>query len=166
MSEKSQTCIPAQMLEQAKREREAGQMHRLEQRAAAVQPDDHLPKTNQITPAMHGWYTPQELADLPGLPGTEQGVRKRAKRESWESRRRPGSKAREYPIGALPAEAQRVLLRVELEYLLAIGAQESAAAADLDAEAAIARIDRLEALLQVFAADVAALKRMLGGSHD
>lgn len=165
MSEKSQTCTPSTLLEQAKREREAGQMRRLAQRAAAIQPDEHLPKTNQITPVIHGWYTPQELAGLPGLPGTEQGVRKRAKRDGWTSRRRPGSKAREYPIGVLPAEAQRDLLRIELEYLLTTGAQESATTTDLDAGAAIARIDRLEALLQVFAAELAALKRMLGSSH-
>lgn len=59
---------------------------------------------------MHKWFTPQELAGLSGLPGTERGIRKLAEREGWEGQRRLGTKAVEYSFAVLPAEAQAALL--------------------------------------------------------
>ncbi|WP_394353083.1 DNA-binding protein, partial [Metapseudomonas otitidis] len=37
---------------------------------------------------MRKWFTAKELAGLPGLPGTVQGVNLRAKREGWEAQLR------------------------------------------------------------------------------
>ncbi|WP_395505979.1 DNA-binding protein [Ectopseudomonas hydrolytica] len=59
---------------------------------------------------MRKWFTAQELAGLPGLPGTVQGVRLAAARESWEGQKRLGSKAIEYSFAVLPAETQTALV--------------------------------------------------------
>lgn len=59
---------------------------------------------------MHKWFTAPELAGLPGLPGTERGIKKLAEREGWEGQRRLGSKAIEYSFAVLPPEAQAALL--------------------------------------------------------
>lgn len=59
---------------------------------------------------MRKWFVAKELAGLPGLPGTERGVLKLAKREGWEGQRRLGSKAVEYSFAVLPKEAQAALL--------------------------------------------------------
>lgn len=56
-------------------------------------------------------YSAAELAGLPGMPGTARGVIKMAKREGWSSRRRDGSKAREYPESCLFTETQTELRR-------------------------------------------------------
>lgn len=58
-----------------------------------------------------GFYTAQELAGLPGLPGTERNVRALAKRHSWKGQRRLGSKAIEYAFDELPQETQTALTR-------------------------------------------------------
>lgn len=60
--------------------------------------------------ASRNWFTAQELAGLPGLPGTDRNVRLMAERQGWEGKRRQGSKAIEYTISVLPAEAQNALL--------------------------------------------------------
>lgn len=59
---------------------------------------------------MRNWYTCQELAGLPGLPGSVPGVRKLATREEWDSRKRAASKAVEYPFACLPTETQAALM--------------------------------------------------------
>ncbi|MFF3704865.1 DNA-binding protein [Pseudomonas qingdaonensis] len=59
---------------------------------------------------MRDWYTSQELAGLPGLPGSVPGIRKLAVRLSWECRKRTGSKAIEYPFTCLPTETQAALM--------------------------------------------------------
>ncbi|TBV12783.1 DNA-binding protein [Stutzerimonas kirkiae] len=59
---------------------------------------------------MRRWFTAQELAGLPGLPRTVQGVRLTAAREGWEGQRRLGSKAIEYSFAILPAETQAALV--------------------------------------------------------
>lgn len=59
---------------------------------------------------MRKWFTAQELAGLPGLPTTDRNVRLMAKREGWEGQGRLGSKAVEYSLAVLPAEAQAALL--------------------------------------------------------
>lgn len=58
------------------------------------------------------WHSAAELAamKLPGLPTVERALRRRAQNEGWESRKRNGrGGGSEYPISALPAEAQAVL---------------------------------------------------------
>ncbi|WP_165681772.1 DNA-binding protein, partial [Metapseudomonas otitidis] len=59
---------------------------------------------------MSQWFTPQELAGMAGMPGTERGVRKLADRSGWEGQRRLGSKAIEYSFAVLPAETQAALV--------------------------------------------------------
>ncbi|MCY1393859.1 Integrase core domain protein [compost metagenome] len=59
---------------------------------------------------MHKWFSAQELAGLPGMPGTERGIRKLVEREGWEGQRRLGSKAVEYAFAVLPPETQAALL--------------------------------------------------------
>ncbi|WP_447588703.1 Mu transposase C-terminal domain-containing protein [Aquipseudomonas campi] len=56
------------------------------------------------------WFTAQELAGLPGMPGTERAIQLRAKRECWEGQGRLGSKAIEYSFAVLPAETQTALV--------------------------------------------------------
>lgn len=52
------------------------------------------------------WFSPQELLQLPGMPTTVQGIRFKAKTESWESRKKEGSKGFEYHLGSLPPITQ------------------------------------------------------------
>ncbi|UCZ84428.1 Mu transposase C-terminal domain-containing protein [Pseudomonas sp. L5B5] len=59
---------------------------------------------------MRNWYSLQELAGLPGLPGTVPGIRKLAARLGWEGQKRTGSKALEYPFSCLPVETQAALM--------------------------------------------------------
>jgi putative transposase len=59
---------------------------------------------------MRNWYSAQELAGLPNMPGTVQGIRKLAQRECWEGQRRLGSKAMEYAFAVLPKETQTALI--------------------------------------------------------
>lgn len=58
------------------------------------------------------WFTAKELAGLQGLPGTQQNVTAKAKREGWESRKRSGQGGgREYAFSSLPVETQAALLK-------------------------------------------------------
>lgn len=55
-------------------------------------------------------YTAKELAGLPELPGTEQNVTAKAKRESWDKQKRSGRGGGwEYAITSLPAETRKAL---------------------------------------------------------
>lgn len=57
-------------------------------------------------------YGASQLAGVPGMPDTPQGVKARAKRENWPSRRRAGrGGGEEWPASALPIETQRELRR-------------------------------------------------------
>jgi len=60
---------------------------------------------------MKEWYSAAELVDLPGLPSSERRIRDRAQKYAWPSRSRQGKGGGlEYPLSALPAEAQAALL--------------------------------------------------------
>lgn len=54
-------------------------------------------------------FSATQLAGLPGMPGTERGVRKMAVREAWPKIKRSAGKGWEYPLSALPAETQAAL---------------------------------------------------------
>ncbi|ATL99523.1 integrase [Aeromonas sp. CA23] len=58
---------------------------------------------------MSTWYTAQALAGLVGMPAYPDGVRKKAEREEWQSRRREKGKGAEYHISSLPIETRRYL---------------------------------------------------------
>lgn len=65
---------------------------------------------------MKNWYTARELAGLPGMPGTVQGVNLRAKREGWESQKRIGSGGGyEYNFLVLPDETRNALLKAAVD---------------------------------------------------
>jgi putative transposase len=63
---------------------------------------------------MRKWFTAQELAGLPGVPGTARNVKAMADREGWEGQRRLGSKAIEYAFAVLPPETQAALLAAQV----------------------------------------------------
>ncbi|MCF6267797.1 MAG: Mu transposase C-terminal domain-containing protein [Desulfuromusa sp.] len=64
------------------------------------------------------WYSISELKGLPGLPGTTDGIRAKAKRENWQSRKRHGNGGGyEYHIDSLPAETKAALLDQAIESL-------------------------------------------------
>jgi putative transposase len=65
--------------------------------------------------SMRNWYTAQELAGLPGLPGTERAIQLRAKREQWQGQQRLGSKAMEYAFAVLPSATQAALLQAAVK---------------------------------------------------
>ena len=59
---------------------------------------------------MRNWYAASELAGLPGMPGTRQGVLSMAKRMGWASRKRQGrGGGREYALASLPEATQEAL---------------------------------------------------------
>ncbi|MHA5702687.1 DNA-binding protein, partial [Pseudomonas aeruginosa] len=63
---------------------------------------------------MSEWFSAQELAGLPGVPGTARNVKAMAERKSWSGRRRVGTKAIEYHVSALPKETRAALLNAAL----------------------------------------------------
>ncbi|MEX0732879.1 MAG: DDE-type integrase/transposase/recombinase [Aquisalimonadaceae bacterium] len=58
---------------------------------------------------MKEWFTAQELAALPGMPGTERGVRAWGNAGRIARRKRPKGKGWEYALASLPAEVQQHL---------------------------------------------------------
>ncbi len=59
---------------------------------------------------MKEWFTPSEIAGLPGMPKDRRNVRIVADRKKFEARERAAGKGVEYFIGSLPAETQAALL--------------------------------------------------------
>lgn len=57
-----------------------------------------------------GWYSAQELAGMPGMPGTDRGVNKAAQKNLWKSRTKERGKGAEYSICALPVETRSFIL--------------------------------------------------------
>lgn len=56
---------------------------------------------------MKDWFSPADLANLPGLPETTSAVIRKAKSEGWKWRKRSGrGGGREYHYSSLPAETQ------------------------------------------------------------
>lgn len=60
---------------------------------------------------MSEWFTAAELVGLPGLPGTDRGVRKAAARDEWRAQKRAAGKGQEYHISSLPPEAAAALVK-------------------------------------------------------
>lgn len=127
---------------------------------------------------MKEWFSASELAalKLPALPSAQQNIKLWAKRESWKTRKRSGAGGgSEYPISALPPEAQDALL----ERILKTSAPAKAAplppqnTADLkdyqrkvmDARAAILmEVDRLTALTSRISAVLAVVDASKNGT--
>lgn len=64
------------------------------------------------------WYPTSELTGLLGMPGTDNGVRAKARREAWQSQPRKGhGGGYEYHIDSLPAETKSALLDQAIESL-------------------------------------------------
>ena len=65
---------------------------------------------------MKSWFSPAELAGLPGLQNTKRGINKLLKTVAWESRPRAGrGGGREYSINALPEITRRYLFSQEAQ---------------------------------------------------
>lgn len=62
-----------------------------------------------------GWYSAQELAGLPGMPGTDRRVRARAKKNLWASRKMLRGKGLEYSLKSLPAETRNHILGLAID---------------------------------------------------
>lgn len=69
--------------------------------------------------AVKDWYTAQELAGLPGMPGSEYGVRKWVEKNLTASRTKARGKGLEYALKCLPAETQAHLVKVAVDAVLA-----------------------------------------------
>lgn len=66
------------------------------------------------------WLTAQELAGLPGLPGTDRNVRAMADREGWRRKAATGTRGWVYHISSIPAEAKsELVLRGQKEKIAA-----------------------------------------------
>jgi putative transposase len=61
-----------------------------------------------------GWFSAQELAGLPGMPGTDRGVKKSAEKNLWKSRSKERGKGIEYSLASFPEETQKHLLSLVL----------------------------------------------------
>ena len=64
---------------------------------------------------MKEWYAAKELAGLPGIPGTVQGINQKAQKDQWKFREvdaqgGPGGKRREYHISSLPEQTRIAIL--------------------------------------------------------
>lgn len=62
-----------------------------------------------------GWYSAQELAGLPGMPGTDRGIRITAEKNLWQSRSKERGKGLEYALTSLPEETQRHILGLAMD---------------------------------------------------
>ncbi len=62
------------------------------------------------------WYSAKELAGLPGMPGTVQGVKAKANTQRWEAQKRMGrGGGYEYAFAVLPKETQNALLLAQAD---------------------------------------------------
>ncbi|HCH5256293.1 TPA: transposase [Vibrio parahaemolyticus] len=52
------------------------------------------------------WFTPAELAGMPGLPSTDRNIRTKAQKEGWKSQKKAKGKGYEYHISSLPIETR------------------------------------------------------------
>lgn len=118
---------------------------------------------------MTEWYSAVELAGLPGLPGTDRSVERRALKEGWLRQRRVGRRGGgfEFHLSSLPAETQAHLKGLDAAALVAqssaakqgeIEARKLALAETITNEAARAR--RIEALKKSTALSTAAQQRL------
>lgn len=70
---------------------------------------------NSIDPTK-GWYSPQELAGLPGIPATSSAVIRAAKKNLWVSRTKVRGKGLEYDIRSLPGATRNHILYLALDH--------------------------------------------------
>lgn len=62
-----------------------------------------------------GWFSAQELAGLPGMPGDVSNTHKKAKKNLWANRRKLRGKGVEYALTSLPEETQRHLVGLMMD---------------------------------------------------
>lgn len=63
-----------------------------------------------------GWYSAQELAGLPGMPGTDRGVIKAAQKNLWAMRAKARGKGAEYALKSLPEGTRNHILHAALDH--------------------------------------------------
>jgi len=72
-----------------------------------------------MTAALKDWYTVQELAGLPGMPGAEYSVLRWAKKNLAVTRPKVRGKGLEYAFKSLPTETQSHLTGQAIAAVLA-----------------------------------------------
>jgi putative transposase len=90
-------------------------------------------KMKALDPAK-GWYSAQELAGLPGVPGTDRGVKWLAQKNLWVMRSKERGKGVEYALSSLPGETRAALQQQAIAHVLPVIAQEIAAPIVLQAQ--------------------------------
>lgn len=83
--------------------------------------------------ARQEWFTTQQLAGMPGMPGTERGCLKWLEKNLAISRLKVRGKGREYSRDSLPAETQAHLQKLDLQEVLQALPAAATAAADTPA---------------------------------
>lgn len=78
---------------------------------------------------MAAWFTAQHLAGLPGMPGTERGVRWVAEKNLFACRSKERGKGREYAYDSLPLETRRHIDGLRRAHVVAMQAADAAASA-------------------------------------
>lgn len=69
------------------------------------------------------WFNSKEIAGLPGVPGTQQNVKLKARRENWEKQKRSGlGGGNEYNINSLPKVTQKALIIYQKQRTLGLSA--------------------------------------------
>ncbi|WP_181296993.1 DNA-binding protein [Pseudomonas sp. Q2-TVG4-2] len=109
---------------------------------------------------MRNWYTAQELAGKPGMPGTERGIRKLAERNGWEGQRRLGSKAIEYAFAVLPSETQAALIAASVASEAPPAASEQQESTQRDAKNASRLNEKQRSVMTARLAFVREIERM------
>jgi len=100
---------------------------------AAAHKKNEAMNNNKNTASGEAHYSGEELAGLPGMPGTSRRVRSTAVTQQWPSRARAGrGGGREYPLSCLPVETQAALAA---QLVGAAAANDAAPAGDARAEA-------------------------------
>lgn len=87
------------------------------------------------------WFTPQDLAGLPGMPGTERAVRMRAEKNLHAVRAKARGKGIEIKLSSLPFETQQYLIDRDSRALakqIDLPLEQSAAAPDQPALPSVA----------------------------
>lgn len=79
-----------------------------------------------------GFYSPQELAGLPGMPATSSAVIRAAKKNLWPSRTKVRGKGDEYDIRALPDATRNHILHLAIDHSASAHAAVAASGFDLD----------------------------------
>lgn len=106
------------------------------------------------------WFATSELAGMPGMPGTKEGVFKRVKKRLYVSRLRADGKGFEYALSSLPEVTQAYLKDAIAAHEKAITPKQKQPVAPVTQAHAATQFDEPLALLRQIAADIARVKEL------